>query len=156
MPKTEISSNTHHSNVVLRIVEDGTCNKYGKDRPGADADGYRVSTNEALFLRCVLQCQMDYGIAPAANIRAIIGLSPSIGIIVDYDYVKRLMCTKMPLLNSTFDQERRALCGELAGMALKAARTKLAKAGVIGFYDPFVWWTGEPVEGVTHASLVAA
>jgi hypothetical protein len=72
---------------VLRIVEDGTRNKYGKARTScvvvnpnvADVDdgppregdkspdGVRISANEALFLRCILQCQCDFGTKPPRN-----------------------------------------------------------------------------------------
>lgn len=149
---------------VLRVVEDGTRNKYGKPRtscvvvnpnvvdvasddvpatPGEAANGYRVSTNEALFLRCVLQCQNDYGIKPPAEL----GLPRSIGIVVDYDYVKRLMFTKM-LRNDT--EDGRARCRKETYLVLKAARTCLMEVGVVGSDDPFVWWTGKPVRGVNE------
>ncbi|MDH2341510.1 hypothetical protein [Bradyrhizobium sp. SSUT77] len=153
---------------VLRVVEDGTRNKYGKprtscvvvnpnladvgsdevtDKPGANADGYRVSTNEALFLRCVLQCQNDYGIKPPAEL----GLPRSIGLVVDYDYVKRLMFTKM-LREEDNTPDGLTKHRERVKKALKSERTHLMEVGVVGSDDPFVWWTGKPVNGVRETN----
>lgn len=112
-------------------------------KPGANADGYRVSTNEALFLRCVLQCQNDYGIKPPAEL----GLPRTIGIVVDYDFVKRLMFTKM-LREEDNTPDGLAKHLEHVKKALKAARTHLMEVGVVGSDDPFVWWTGKPANGV--------
>jgi hypothetical protein len=108
---------------------------------GNTSNAYRVTTNEALFLRCLLQCQNDYGIKPPAEL----GLPRSIGLVVDYDYVKRLMFTKM--LRDDSPAGRR-LCREQTYLALKAARTRLMEAGIVGSDDPFVWWTGKPTCGV--------
>jgi hypothetical protein len=86
---------------VLRVVEGGPRNKYGKARTScvianpnvADVDeaqpregerspdGIRISSNEALFLRCILQCQCDYGSKPLPEL----GLPRTIGIVVDYE-----------------------------------------------------------------------
>jgi hypothetical protein len=149
---------------VLRVVEDGTRNKYGKPRtscvvvnpnivdvgnddipaaPGEAANGYRVSTNEALFLRCVLQCQNDYGIRPPD----VLGLPRSIGLVVDYDYVKRLMFTKM-LRDEDNTPEGLARHREKVKKAIKRAREKLMHGKVIGCHDPFIWWSGRPVRGI--------
>ena len=149
---------------VLRVVEDGTRNKYGKPRtscvvtnpnivdagnddmpaaPGASADGYRVSQNEALFLRCILQCQYDFGAKPPAEL----GLPKSIGVVVDYDYVKRMMFTKM-LRDDDNTDEGRARHRERTKSAIKRARTRLMHARIIGCHDPFIWWTGKAVRGI--------
>jgi hypothetical protein len=149
---------------VLRVVEDGTKNKYGKPRtscvvvnpniadvgsddvpakPGEAPNGYRVSTNEALFLRCVLQCQNDYGIKPPD----VLGLPRSIGLVVDYDYVKRLMFTKM-LRDEDNTPDGLNRHREKVKKAIKRAREKLMHARIIGCHDPFIWWTGKPVRGI--------
>ncbi|MGY3588038.1 AAA family ATPase [Bradyrhizobium sp. USDA 4350] len=149
---------------VLRVVEDGTRNKYGKPRtscvvvnpniadvgsddipakPGEAVNGYRVTTNEALFLRCVLQCQNDYGIKPPAEL----GLPRSVGLVVDYDYVKRLMFTKM-LRDEDNTAEGLQRHREKVKKAIKRAREKLMHGRVVGCHDPFIWWTGRPVRGV--------
>lgn len=108
---------------------------------------YRASANEALFLRCLLQCQNDFGLKPPD----VLALPNSIGIVVDYDHVKRLMFTNMLRDDSP---EGRELCREHTYLALKAARAQLMAAGVVGTYDPFVWWTGKPVDGVKEANRV--
>jgi hypothetical protein len=149
---------------VLRVVEDGTRNKYGKprtscvvtnpnypdignddvtDKPGDASQGYRVSTNEALFLRCVLQCQNEYGIKPPD----VLALPKSIGLVVDYDYVKRMMFTKM-LRDEDNTPDGLARHREKVKKAIKRAREKLMHGRVVGCHDPFIWFTGRPVRGV--------
>jgi hypothetical protein len=148
---------------VLRIVEDGTRNKYGKPRTscvvanpnvsdvgddappreGDKSEGLRISSNEALFLRCILQCQIDYGAKPMAEL----GLPRSIGVVVDYDYIKRLMFTKM-LRDDDNTEEGRGRHRERTKSAIKAARTRLTALDVVGCLDPFIWWTGRPVRGI--------
>lgn len=157
-----IDGQTH--DFVLKVVEDGTRNKYGKPRtscvvanpnfvdvgnddvpaaPGEAANGYRVSTNEALFLRCVLQCQNDYGIRPPAEL----GLPRSIGLVVDYDHVKLLIAQKMLRDDDNTEAGRKAHY-ERVKKAIKRAREKLMHLRIIGCHDPFIWWTGKPVRGV--------
>jgi hypothetical protein len=111
---------------------------------------YRVTTSEALFLRCVLQWQNDYGIKPPD----VLGLPRSIGLVVDYDYVKRLMFTKM-LRDEDNTPDGLAKHRAKVYEALKAARTRLMEVGIVGSFDPFVWWTGKPVRGVkeTHRNI---
>jgi hypothetical protein len=149
---------------VLRIVEDGTRNKYGKARTScvvvnpnvADVDdgqprdsgersseGLRISSNEALFLRCILQCQNDYGAKPIPEL----GLPRSIGVVVDYDYVKRMMFTKM-LRDDDNTEEGRNRHRERTKSAIKRARQRLMHLRVIGCHDPFIWFTGRPVRGI--------
>jgi hypothetical protein len=156
---------------VLRVVEDGTRNKYGKprtscvvvnpnmadvgdDNPPKEGDksqGYRVSQNEALFLRCILTCQNDFGTKPPAEL----ALPRSIGVVVDYDYVKRMMFTKM-LRDDDNTDEGRARHRERTKSAIKRARTRLMHAKVIGCHDPFIWWSGKPVRGIKETQKVDA
>lgn len=56
-------------------------------------------------------------------------------LIVDYDYVKRLMFAKMLRDNTP---EGRALCVQQTYLALKTACASLMKARVVGCFDPFV------------------
>jgi len=172
MPQAKNTHSTFPPNFVLRVVEDGTRNKYGKPRtscvvvnpnladvgsddvpakPGDAAAGFRVSTNEALFLRCILQCQNDYGIKPPA----VLGLPRTIGLVVDYDYVKRLMYTKLlrDEDNTPDGQERHR---EKVKTAIKRAREKLMHLQIIGCHDPFIWWTGRPVRGIKETLRLAA
>jgi hypothetical protein len=103
----------------------------------------RVTPSEALFLRCILQCQYDFGAKPAAEL----ALPRSIGVVVDYDYVKRMMFTKM-LRGDDNTDEGRARHRERTKSALKAARMGLMALDVVGSSDPFIWWTGKPVRGI--------
>jgi len=105
--------------------------------------GLRISSNEALFLRCILQCQWDYGSKPMPEL----GLPWTIGVVVDYDYVKRLMFTKT-LRDDDNAEEGRTRHRERTKSAIKTARTRLMALDVVGFFDPFVWWTGRPVRGI--------
>jgi hypothetical protein len=61
-----------------------------------------VTADEALFLRCILQCQNDYGSKPIPEL----ALPRSIGVGVDYDYVKRMMFTKMLRDDDNTDEGR--------------------------------------------------
>jgi len=160
---------------VLRVVEDGTRNKYGKPRtscvvvapnlpdvgsddvpdgtPGDKAQGLRVTGNEALFLRCILQSQNDYGVKPPAEL----GLPRSIGLVVDYDRVKVLFSQRM-LRDDDSTEDGRKRHYERTKAAIKRARMRLMHLQIIGCHDPFVWWTGRPVRGVketqrNHPSL---
>jgi hypothetical protein len=112
-------------------------------------DAARVSHNEALFLRCILQCQADFPTKPPPEL----GLPRSIGVVVDYDYVKRMMFTKM-LRDDDNTEEGRARHRERTKAAVKTAHTRLMAMSVVGCEDPFVWWTGKPVNGIkeTHNS----
>ena len=103
----------------------------------------RVTANEALFLRCILQCQYDFGIKPPAEL----ALPRSIGVVVDYDYVKRVMFTKT-LRDGDNTDEGRARHWKRTKSAIKRARTRLMHAKIIGCHDPFVFWTGRPVRGI--------
>jgi hypothetical protein len=164
MPQAKNTHSTFPPNFVLRVVEDGTRNKYGKPRtscvvvnpnladvgsddvpakPGEAAAGFRVSTNEALFLRCILQCQNDYGIKPPD----VLGLPRTIGLVVDYDYVKRLMYTKL-LRDDDNTPDGLERHREKVKKAIKRAREKLMHLQIIGCHDPFIWWTGRPVRGI--------
>jgi hypothetical protein len=44
--------------------------------------------------------------------------------------------------------KRLAKARERVKVAVKAARLHLMEIGVVGSDDPFVWWTGKPVDGV--------
>jgi hypothetical protein len=103
----------------------------------------RITTNEALFLRCVLQCQNDYGIKPPE----VLGLPRSIGLVVDYDYAKRLMFTKMLRDEDNTPDNLQQFHARMRN-ELKAARERLMITRVAGCHDPFIWWTGKPVIGV--------
>lgn len=104
---------------------------------------YRVTLNEALFLRCLLQCQNDHGIRPPREL----GLPSAIGIVVDYDQVKRLIFTKM-LRDEDNTPEGLDRFRKVVADTIRASRTLLMELGIVGSDDPFVWWTGLPVSGV--------
>jgi hypothetical protein len=109
-----------------------------------------ISKDEALFLRCILQCLNDYGIKPPAEL----GLPRSIGVLVDYDYVKRMMFTKM-LRDDANSSEGLANHREQTRQALKAARTRSMAMGVLGSTDPFIWFTGKPIRGIKETPFAA-
>jgi len=101
-----------------------------------------ITANEALFLRCILQCQNNYGSPPPE-----LSLPRSIGVVVDYDFVKRMMFTKM-LRDDDNTEEGRKRHRERTKSAIKRARTRLMHARVIGCLDPFIWWQGKPIRGI--------
>jgi hypothetical protein len=98
-----------------------------------------VSDDEALFLRCILQSQNDYGIRPPAEL----ALPRSIGLVVDYDYVKQLMYATLGRHDIETESEFRQRLMRTA----KQARLRLMQMGVVGCEDPFIWFTGKPVRG---------
>jgi hypothetical protein len=151
--------------LVLRVLEGGTRDKQGRPRTScvivkpnvadvddgqprdsgdrSSTDSLPISENDALFLRCILQSQNDYGTKPPPEL----ALPRSIGVVVDYDCVKRMMFTKM-LRDDDNTDEGRARHRERTKSAIKRARTRLMHAKVIGCHDPFVFWTGRPVRGI--------
>jgi hypothetical protein len=105
--------------------------------------GLSITSQEALFLRCILKCQAELGEKPPAELT----LPRTIGIVVDYDHVKRLMFTKM-LRPEDNTEDGRSRHRERTKTAIKRARHRLMHLRVIGCHDPFVWWTGRPVRGI--------
>jgi hypothetical protein len=85
----------------------------------------------------------DYGSKPMPEL----GLPWKIGVVVDYDYVKRLMFTKM-LRDDDNTEEGRSRHRERTKQAIKTARTRLMAIDVVDLHDPFIWWTGRPVCGI--------
>jgi len=69
------------------------------------------------------------------------------GVVVDYDYVKRLMFTKT-LRDDDNTEEGRASHRERTKSAIKTARTRLMALDVVGCLDAFIWWSGRPVRGI--------
>jgi hypothetical protein len=102
-----------------------------------------ITAQEARFLRCILKSQSELGMKPPAEL----ALPRTIGIVVDYDHVKRLMFTKM-LRDDDNTEEGRKRHRERTKTAIKYARQRLMHLRVIGCHDPFVWWTGRPVRGI--------
>ena len=100
-----------------------------------------VTASEALFLGYILKCQGDYGVRKPD----ILGPLPT-DIVVDYAYVQRSMLGHIRGASQADD----ALSVDLTRLALKAARQRLTEAGVIGLEFGWIWWTGRPVDGVTH------
>lgn len=148
---------------VLRVVEDGTKNKFGKARTscvvaapkiadaivdgtppsgGSDA-GAHASRLDALFLECVLDATESDGVPPPASIQ----LPRSIAKVVDYEFVKRLM-SQRTLREDDDTEEGRSLHRGRVKTALRRARERLFDARVIGTNSPFIWWTGKPVRGM--------
>jgi hypothetical protein len=76
-----------------------------------------------------------------------LALPRSIGAVVDYDYVKRMMFTKM-LRDDDNTEEGRGRHRERTKSAIKRARQRLMHLRVIGCHDPFIWWQGRPVRGI--------
>jgi hypothetical protein len=102
-----------------------------------------ITANEALFLHCILQCQKDYGTKPPA----ILALPRAIGVVVDYDYVTHMMHSKLTLWSPNHTGRDKIRHQKRTKAALKAARTRLMHARVIGCHDPFVWMQGQPIGG---------
>lgn len=150
---------------ILPQVEDGTTNKFGKprtscvvappnladaisdNRQGGDAAdrlaGAKVSKQEALFLQCVLDATAENGVPAPATL----GLPYSIGKVVDYDFVKRLMSAKM-LREEDNTPEGQKAHRERVKSAVRRAREGLMHVKIVGADSPFIWWTGRPVRGM--------
>jgi hypothetical protein len=58
-----------------------------------------------------------------------------------------MMFTKM-LRDDDSTVEGRARHRERTKSVIKAARTRLMALDVVGFLDPFIWWSGRPVIGI--------
>jgi hypothetical protein len=76
-----------------------------------------------------------------------LALPRSIGIVVHYDFVKRMMFTKM-LRDDDNTEEGRNRHWERTKSAITRARTRLMHVRIIGCHDPFIWWTGRAVRGI--------
>ncbi|MEH2482039.1 putative GNAT family acetyltransferase [Nitrobacteraceae bacterium AZCC 2146] len=98
---------------------------------------------EKLLLCCILKAQIEQGTKPLAQLR----LPPSIGVVVDYDIVKRLFYAQ-ELREDDADEAGRMRHRIAAKQALGRARRSLMRTGIIGCRDPFIWWTGKPVRGI--------
>lgn len=150
---------------VLKVVETGSRDKFGKMRTScvvvspnvadvngtakgddANADktiGVKASKAEMLFLQCVIEATASDGVAPPPEL----GLPRSIGKVVDYDIVKRLISAKM-LREEDNSEEGQKRHRERVKKANKRAREFFTYTKVIGGHMPFIWWTGKPVRGV--------
>ena len=150
---------------ILREVEDGTLNRYGKKRTScvvvapniavplnddqpttnrADGSaGVRPTKQEALFMNCLMECLDEHGVAAPAEL----GLPRSIGKVVEYDHVKALMSSKM-LREDDNTEEGRKRHRERVKSAVRRSRENLQHLKVIGCTSPFIWWAGRPVRGV--------
>lgn len=153
---------------ILRVVEDGTTNKFGKQRTscvvaapnyemsGADqadarpssrdnGDGFRASKNEILFMECLLATLDEHGVEPPPEL----GLPRSVSRVADYDSVKRLMANKM-LSEEDSTPEGQKRHRERVKKAVGRARENLShwKVVVGNAEKNVIWWTGKPVRGV--------
>lgn len=151
---------------VLHIVEDGTKNAFGRPRTScvvgdpvytdaddgiptdgkrkvADGVGVKVPTQTKIFFECILKAVEDRGeISPPE-----LGLPRSIGKVVDYEHVKRLMFNQM-LDDRKGEDVDVAKLREAGRKAIERARLTLMDHKLIGVHSPFVWITGKPVRGV--------
>lgn len=158
---------------ILRVVEDGTKNKYGKPRTscvvaspnyemsGADqadarpssrdnGDGFRASKNEILFMECLLATLDEHGVEPPPEL----GLPRSVSRVADYDSVKRLMANKM-LSEEDSTPEGQKRHRERVKKAVGRARENLShwKVVVGNAEKNIIWWTGKPVRGVKATQI---
>jgi hypothetical protein len=146
---------------VLRVIDTGSTNKFGKARtscvvtpPSRASDeaqvgedqpkpgGFKLSDQEAMFFGCVLDALAQDGIAPPAGIN----VPRSVTTVVDYKHVKSRMARKMLREDDDTDAGKKRHA-ERVKTALKRARTTLTRYGVIGADSPHIWWTGKPVRG---------
>ncbi|CAN5491648.1 hypothetical protein BH11PSE4_BH11PSE4_42840 [soil metagenome] len=104
---------------------------------------WTVTAKEALFLRCVLKAQVEQGMKPLHQLK----VPSTIGVVVDYDIVKRLFYSQ-ELREENADEDVRKKHLAAAKQALGRARRRLMHDGIIGCHDPFIWWTGKPVRGI--------
>lgn len=164
--KQREGQNGDEHDFILRVVEDGTNNKFGKARTscvvappnmqdivdgdaGRNADsgdrhsGAKASKGEILFLQCVIDAMASDGIAPPPTL----GLPRSIAKVVDYDFVKQLMAQKM-LREDDNTPEGIKRHKERVKSAVKRTREGLMHIKVIGANSPYIWWTGKAVRGM--------
>lgn len=152
---------------VLREVEDGTINRYGKPRTscviaapnisdvGNDdqpksrfedgQQGVRPSKQEKLFIECLLQSIDDFGVLPPPEL----GLPKTLGKVVEYDRVKRLLSTKLLREDDNTEEGQKAHRNRMK-TALRRHREQMMHLKVIGCHDPYIWWTGKPVIGIAR------
>ena len=153
---------------ILRVVEDGTKNKYGKPRTSCvvaapnyemsgadqtdarpsgrdDGSGYRANKSEILFMECLLQAIDESGAPPPPEL----GLPRSVSRVADYDRVKRLIANRM-LSEEDQTPEGQKRHRERVRKAVARARENLAHWKIIigNAEKNIIWWTGKPVKGV--------
>ena len=113
---------------------------------GDDADkpiGFKLSNNEALFFRCVIEALSSLDAVPP---EPRLGLPSSVGKVVDYEHVKLLMHKRM-LPDGEIDDAAKKAHKEKVKKALQRARESLTRYQVIGTDAPWIWHTGKPVRG---------
>lgn len=151
---------------VLRVVEDGTKNAFGRmrtscvvteptyteppsgDKPSERKDdgsiGVRVPAQTKIFLECVLETVRDYGVPPPPELN----LPRSISKVADWTMVKRLFGKKS--MSDEVDAGDKELKTDTLKKSLTRARERLLALQVIGNDSPtnVIWWTGKPVHGM--------
>ena len=153
---------------ILRVVEDGTVNKFGRprtscvvDRPNAAdsntqdeardvkrdvGDGFRASKNEILFMECLLEMLDERGVSPPPPE---LQLPRSIPRVVDYASVKRLMASRM-LREEDDTEDGHKRHRDRVKQALGRARVGLMHWKIVAGHSDrdLIWWTGKSVRGV--------
>lgn len=100
--------------------------------------GFYLNDAERVFFRALLTALIEHGVPPAPAL----GLPHAIKSVVNYDKVKERYA-RLILADGDDPAEHK----ERLKKALQRARTSLAKFGVIGVDNPWIWWTGREVHG---------
>jgi hypothetical protein len=144
---------------VLRNVDVGRLDKYGKPKtscvpvepaeagksgtPGAAV----LSPQQRRFMDALFEALDSHGTATAS----MLGLPRSVGKIVDYNHVKKIFARRE--LNDGEDPRDHS---QRLRTALSRARKELGDRKVIGADNPYIWWTGRPIEGMTTGAPSSA
>lgn len=132
--------------VVVGATDDGgevsVTHAAKSEQAAKGGDGFKLTTQEALFFQCVLDAIVDHGIAPPAELK----LPSSITRVVDYEHVRTLMGRKV-VRDDDNTEEGQKRYRERLKAAVRRARETLTRFHIIGVHNPYVWHTGRPVKG---------
>lgn len=132
--------------VVIGRREDGreisSCVVLPLGEKSASRTAFRLNDTEGVFFRALMAALLDGGIAPPAGL----GLPQSVRVVVDYAKLKDKYA-RLVLSDGDDPKEHK----ERLKKALSRARTTLSKFGVVGVDNPYIWWTGKPVQGFARA-----
>lgn len=166
MKQREGQSGGEHD-FILRVVEDGTTNRFGKPRtscvvatpnlPDDDRSddfpesaserysGAKISKQETLFLQCILDATAEHGVPPPAGL----DLPHSAGNVVDYDIVKKMMSDKMMREDDNTEEGRKSHRNRVKS-AVRRARENLTFNKVVAGHSAtnLIWWTGKAARGM--------
>ncbi len=107
---------------------------------GAGEKGHKASDNQVAFMRALYAATDAHGVPPGQ-----VGISLPVNIlkVVNGDHVRAEF--RKRIIREGGDEKAHA---DKIRQAWKRSTADLRKAGVLGYEDPFMWWTGKLVRGV--------